>query len=176
MVTSAHLRSSFDIQEIVLEPQRAAVVHGTVYAPDISAFLGRAFSRVSDLAETSGAQLTGPPIARYTVGTGTFDVTAGFPVDRPLPWTDGVESAELPGGPALRIVYVGAYDGIAPAYQAGEAWLAAHHKAHRGDPWESYLDDPDVEQPRTAVYMPFGEGDEEHRVPSQPDRTSAPGT
>jgi effector-binding domain-containing protein len=157
MVTSAHLGSSFDVEQVNLPAQHAWVVSGTVYAPDISAFLGQAFSQVAEAAGASGVQLAGPPFASYTVGTGTFRVSAGFPVDKRARPKSGVEAVELPGGPALRIPHVGPYENIGPAYQAGEGWLAAHHKGRRGDPWECYLDDPDVENPRTVVYMPFSE-------------------
>ena len=78
-------------------------------------------------------------------------------MDRELPPIDGVESQGLPGGPALRILHVGAYDGIGPAYEAGENWLVAHHKTANGAPWESYLDDPEVEDPRTMVCMPYAD-------------------
>ena len=156
MTTPTTTGRSFDVEQVELAPQDAAVRRGTVRPADIPDFLTKAFSAVAEVAGSCGAQLVGPPFARYTVGPDTFEITAGFPVDRPLPHQHGVESAELPGGPALRILHVGAYDEVGAAYEAGESWLAAHHVTHRGDPWECYLDDPDVAQPRTVAYLPFG--------------------
>lgn len=155
MATSSNPGSSTPVEQVELAPQGTAVVRGVVHPADIPTFLGHAFSVVAEAAGTCGAQLTGPPFARYTVGADTFAITAGFPVDRALPQQAGVESDELPAGHALRILHVGAYEEVGRAYQAGESWLAAHHKAHQEDPWECYLDEPEVEHPRTVVYMPF---------------------
>jgi effector-binding domain-containing protein len=51
-------------------------------------------------------------------------------------------------------MHVGSYDGVAAAYTAVEQWLAAHDLSPIGDPWESYLDGPEVPQPRTVVSFP----------------------
>ena len=155
MATPANPGSSIPVEQVELAPQGTAVLRGIVRPAGIPAFLGHAFSVVAEGAGACGAQLTGPPFARYTMGPGTFAITAGSPVDRALPQQSGVESGELPGGRALRILHVGAYEVVGAAYQAGESWLAAHHKAHQGDPWECYLDEPEVEHPRTVVYVPF---------------------
>ena len=164
MAASANLASSFDVEQVELTAQGTAVLRGTVRPAGIPAFLGHAFSVVAEVAGSCGAQLTGPPYARYTVGADTFAITAGFPVDRALPQRAGVESDELPAGPALRVLHVGAYADVGPGYQACESWLAAHHKAHQGDPWESYLGGPEVEHPRTVVYTPFRDwpNDDDH--------------
>jgi hypothetical protein len=49
-------------------------------------------------------------------------------------------------------------DALRGATQAGyiavRQWLEAQDLAPSGDPWESYLDGPDVPQPRTVVSAP----------------------
>jgi effector-binding domain-containing protein len=158
MTTPTDLGAPLDVEQVELTPQQAAFLRGTVAADEISGFLGRAFATVAGAAASAGAQITGPPFARYSVEQGTFDIRAGFPVDRPLSPEGDVECDVLPAGPALRILHVGAYEEVAAAYEAGEKWLAAHHGVSRGAPWECYLDEPDVAQPRTVVYMPYSEG------------------
>jgi effector-binding domain-containing protein len=66
-----------------------------------------------------------------------------------------VSGTELPGGRAARVLYRGPYDGVAEAYEAGEKWLADHRYTPSGLPWESYLDEPDVADPRTVVHLPY---------------------
>jgi hypothetical protein len=135
MTTPSDLGTPLEVEQVDHPVQHAAFLQGHVAPAEIAAFLGRAFAAVAAAAGARSAQLTGPPFARYTVVRGGFDIRAGFPVDQVLPAEDGVECALLPGGPALRVLHVGAYEDLGTAYQAAEEWLTAHHMTHRGDPW-----------------------------------------
>src|SRR6476661_8328658 len=120
MTRAPKLSATRDVEQVDLSPHYAGVLRGTVLAADLPAFLGRAFAVVAEVAGACGATLSGPPYARYTLGPGSFDIAAGFPVDRLLPPVNGVELDDLPGGPALRIVHVGAYDEVGAAYDLAE--------------------------------------------------------
>jgi effector-binding domain-containing protein len=52
------------------------------------------------------------------------------------------------------VLYQGDYAGVGSAYEAVERWLAEHGYVSAGTPWESYLDGPEVAQPRTVVQVP----------------------
>ena len=49
---------------------------------------------------------------------------------------------------------VGSYEGVAATYAAVSDWLSEHGYAASGDAWESYLDGPEVPEPRTLISVP----------------------
>jgi effector-binding domain-containing protein len=120
----------------------------------IPAFLARAYADVLAVLAAQGLRPSGPPFARYGMGDRTFDVEAGFPTTAPVAPSGRVEASELPGGPALVILHRGPYDDVALDLRAGQEWLAANRWIATGDPWEAYLDGPEVAEPRTVVYLP----------------------
>lgn len=143
-----------EITLVELTEQPTAVVRDRVPHDGIGDFLGRAFGSVMGAAAAGGRQVVGPPFARYrpTPDAG-WDVEAGFPVDGPVEGP-GVESGRLPGGAAAQVVHRGSYDSIATTWQRAETWMAEHGYAATDAPWESYLDGPDVPEPRTLIVMP----------------------
>lgn len=146
---------AYDVQHVELTPQATGVVRGRVDVSGIADFLGSAFEEVTAAAAQQGRSIAGPPFARYAIGPDGFAVEAGFPLDDAIPIVGQVEPSALPGGPALRILHVGAYDAVSGAYEAGERWLRHHGRIAAGLPWECYLDGPEVALPRTEVYFPY---------------------
>jgi effector-binding domain-containing protein len=142
---------NYEIHVVDMVGQHAAVVRGTVPHDGIPDFLGGAFGAVLAAA---GGQVTGPPFARYDLVDGDFAIEAGFPVAEPLPPQGSVEEITLPGGTVAQTMHTGSYQGLGAAYAAVEAWLAEHGYEPTGAPWETYLDDPEVPEPRTVVSWP----------------------
>lgn len=146
---------SCDVELRTLTPQSVAVVRAEVRPEDLPAFLGGAFADVAATLARQGLAPTGPPFGRYVPRSdGSFHVEAGFPVERPVTGTGRVEPAELPGGTVARSLYQGPYEGLSDAYAAATDWVRAHGYRTVGHPWECYLDEPDVPQPRTEVFVP----------------------
>ncbi|HVN10824.1 MAG TPA: GyrI-like domain-containing protein [Kineosporiaceae bacterium] len=143
-----------DVELVELEPQEAAIVPGRVRTEDLPAFLGTAFGEVVRVLAEQHLGPAGPPFGRYTPVEAGFDVEAGFPATGSVTHSGRVVALALPGGRAARIRYRGDYAGIGEAYDAVHAWLAARDLAATGQPWESYLDGPEVAEPRTLVYVP----------------------
>jgi effector-binding domain-containing protein len=137
-----------------LQVQPAAVVRARVAVDLIPAFLAGAYAEVLAVLSAQGLGPCGPPFARYGLGERTFDVEAGFPTTAPVAPSGRVEASELPGGPALVILHRGPYDDVARDLRAGQEWLEANGWIASGDPWEAYLDGPEVAEPRTVVYLP----------------------
>ncbi len=48
----------------------------------------------------------------------------------------------------------GDYAAIGATYGALNDWVVANGHVVTGQPWESYLDEPDVPEPRTRVHLP----------------------
>lgn len=143
--------------EITIEQrdaQPAAVVRGRMSVEALPAFLGDAFTEVLKVLEEQHLAPAGPPFGIYRMVEVGFDVAAGFPCTADVTAAGRVEPVTLPGGPAATTMHVGAYDGIAAAYAAVTDWLAGSGYVPSWDPWESYLDDPDVAEPRTVICFP----------------------
>jgi effector-binding domain-containing protein len=146
---------SYEVDLVDLQEQRAAVVRGVVPHHEIGSFLGRAFGEVMAAVDHQDLHVSGAPIARYrSAGTEAWDVEAGFPVHG-VPVAEGrVEAAKLPGGRMAKTLHVGAYADVGQAYAAVQDWLVGHGYAAEGDPWECYLDGPEVPRPRTEIFFP----------------------
>ncbi|WP_153504130.1 GyrI-like domain-containing protein [Cumulibacter manganitolerans] len=143
-----------EISEVPVQP--AAVVKAYVEATQLPQFFGPAFGEVLEAVGRQGRAVTGPPFGRYIPRDGGFDVTAGFPVDGAVTAAGRVTPDELPGGTVATTLHVGGYDAVAAAYEAATTWLEQHDLAVTGVPWESYLDGPEVPEPRTRVCVPCG--------------------
>lgn len=149
---------TYDVELVELEPQPVAVMCSTQPAAGIGAFLGHAFGAVMQVIGAQGLAPSGIPFARYRMAGDQFEIEAGFPVSGPVTADGDVEPSELPGGTAAQTMHVGAYDAVGAAYEALQAWLADNGWQPSGAPWEQYLDEPTVPQPRTLVTFPCARG------------------
>jgi effector-binding domain-containing protein len=145
----------YETQFVDLEAQHTAVVRGHVRADEIPDFLGPAFGEVIVLLDKQGLHPTGAPFGRYRpTEDGGFDVEAGFPVSGVVEAAGRVEPSDLPGGRVARTLHVGSYGDVGAAYDATMSWLVDEGCVVAGEPWESYLDGPEVAEPRTEVFVP----------------------
>jgi effector-binding domain-containing protein len=147
----------------VLTEQPVAVVRGRARPEEIGEFVGSAYAEVLGTLAAHGLTPVGPPVTRYVQGAGgmdsagqaeVFTLEAGFPCVPGFTGTTTVEAGVLPGGEALVATHVGAWTELGEAYAAVETHLAEHGLARAGDPWETYLDGPDVEVHRTILTVP----------------------
>lgn len=146
----------YEINVEQLGEQHAAAVVKQVPIAQIGAFIGEAFGLV--MAELAAQRITpsGPPFARYDMRGSVFEVTAGFPTPLPIASRDRVIATNLPAGTVATTMHVGAYDAVKDAYDAVMEWLPTQSLRPTGDPWEVYLDGPEVMNPRTVVFVPCG--------------------
>jgi hypothetical protein len=101
----------------------------------------------------------GPPFGRWQPQGDGFDAVAGFPSTAPITPVGRVEPQTLPGGLAATAVHRGDYAGVGATYSVLYAWIADHGYVPTAQPWECYLDEPDVPEPRTQVYVPFAKAE-----------------
>lgn len=127
---------------------------GDVPREEVPAFLQQAYPRLFAALQQAGASPTGPPLARYRVDETTFHVTAGVPCAGVTTVPAGVEAGELPGGEIASTIHRGSYETLPEAFHAVIEWIGTNGYQIAGDPWESYLDEPQVSQPRTRVSFP----------------------
>jgi effector-binding domain-containing protein len=147
--------TSVQLTEVTTQP--AAVVRGHAGSADLPAFLGGAFDAVLHALADQHRLPAGPPFARYRANADGFDVEAGFPADGPVEAAGQVVATELPGGRTATAVHRGSYETLGRTYDLVTAWLGEHRFESAGEPWESYLDEPGVPEPRTLVSFPCRE-------------------
>jgi effector-binding domain-containing protein len=145
---------TYEISVEARPEQHAAVVRATVSLDGLSAFLGAAFGEVGGVLAKQGLFPVGPPLGRYRPVERGFEVEAGFPTTRAVVPDGRVEPIVLPGGDIAETVHIGAYERVPAAYGAVMEWLGETGRVVTGDPWEMYLDGPDVADPRTVVCFP----------------------
>lgn len=146
---------AYEVQVETVPAQPAAAVNARVPREAIGEFLGGAFAEVMQALQAQGVFPAGPPFARYAVDEEAFDVTAGFPVSGPIVAAGRVEPTELPGGDRATTLHTGSYEDMPAAFHAVIDWIARNGRQIASDPWESYLDGPEVAQPRTLVCFPL---------------------
>jgi effector-binding domain-containing protein len=137
--------------------QPAAVVRGHVSVDELPAFLGGAFEEVLGVLAAQGREPAGPPFGRYTPAGGGFDAEVGFPSSGAVTGAGRVQATELPGGRTATALHVGGYETIGETYEQLAAWTTSRGCTPVGTPWESYLDGPEVAEPRTLVHLPCEE-------------------
>jgi effector-binding domain-containing protein len=145
----------YETQFVDLQAQHTAVVRAQVTVEEMPEFLGSAFGEIIRALDKQGLHPTGAPFGRYRVlEEGGFEAEVGFPCSDVVKPEGRVEAAELPAGRVARTMHVGAYDDVGAAYEAAISWLIEEGYVTVGAPWESYLDGPEVPEPRTEVFVP----------------------
>lgn len=148
------MTSPYQVELEELRPQPVAVVRGHVEPAEIQAFLGAAFGETLTALADQHLSPAGPPFARWRPTGGAFDVEAGFPSTGPVAPEGRVIADTLPGGPVATVMHRGDYDAVSEAYDVAAEWIGANGYVSAGEPWESYLDGPEVAEPRTVVRFP----------------------
>jgi effector-binding domain-containing protein len=144
----------YETQFVDLQAQHTAVVRGHVATEQIPEFLGAAFAEVITVLDKQGLHPTGAPFGRYRPTDTGLEVAVGFPCSDVVEPLGRVEPDTLPAGRAARTMHVGAYGDVGAAYEASTRWLTDEGCVVAGEPWESYLDGPEVPEPRTEVFIP----------------------
>lgn len=145
----------YEIEQVQLDEQDAAVVAGRMAEAEIGPFLAAAYGEVMGVLQAQRLPVTGPPFGLYSPpDDGVFDLLSGFPCAGPVAPAGRVVPHRLPGGSALQTMHIGSYSDVGGAYQALQSHMAAQGLTSAGAPWESYLDGPEVAEPRTLVTWP----------------------
>lgn len=146
---------TYQVELVELPEQPVAVVRGgRIEVSEVSDFIRAAFAEVFRTIGAQRVEAAGPPFGRFHPMAGTLDAEAGVPVSRAITPTGRVGAGVLLGGPTATVLHRGAYGAVGAAYQALSRWVEEHGYETVGRPWESYLDGPEVPEPRTAVYLP----------------------
>jgi effector-binding domain-containing protein len=150
---------SYQIEVVTLKPQPVLVVEEEVAPEELGEALARIFPAVHGLASRLGAQITGMPFLRYLGMTDGFHIQAGVPIAEPVPGTDDIKAAELPGGKAATTVFFGPYQEVGAAWDAINTWRQERGIEPVFGGWDVYENDPtevsDPSEIRTRLYQPL---------------------
>jgi len=144
----------YHVERVELKEQPTAVVRGLVPKAAIAEFLGGVFGEVMRVIGSQGVHPDGMPSGCYVPTPDGLQVEAGFPTSALVEPSGRVVPSSLPVGPAIQVLHMGPYSAVPAAYGATEAWLVDNNREATGPPWETYLDGPEVAEPRTIVYVP----------------------
>jgi AraC family transcriptional regulator len=152
---------AYSIMERELAAQPVLVIRRRVERAQLAATLGPLFGSIVEVAQRSGAALTGPPFTRFLAwGAGLLTIEAGLPVAAAVPGSAEVQAQTLPAGRVATTTHVGPYDQLLDAYAAMERWIEAQGRTSAGAPWEVYVTDPaahpDPRTWRTELFWPIG--------------------
>ncbi len=124
---------------------------------DLPAQLGRIYSAIGAyLGELGEAPAGGVYAAYYNMDMQALDIEAGFSVTRPVPGKGEIQPGEIAAGTYAICHYTGAYEAMAPAYDA----LAQFAKANGCEPsspvYEWYLNGPETppQELKTDIVFP----------------------
>ena len=153
------MTTDYNIEQIELAPQLALVSQRRVAPAEMGAALADMLPGAHAHISGHGGEIVGMPFLRYLAMTTVFEIAAGLPVANPVPEADGFTLMTLPGGAAITTVHFGAYDGVGAAWEAINAWCAAHGFLSGAPGWDVYENDPtqvaSVDEIRTRVVCPL---------------------
>jgi effector-binding domain-containing protein len=125
---------------------------------ELPAKFQQVFGQVAGYLGPRGIAFEGPAFAWYHMrADGSFDVRAGFYIDKEFSPADGVACGELPEVEAAVTTHTGSYDTLTDAYADIQSWAAESGRRLGEDMWEEYLDGPETppEKTRTRVIWPL---------------------
>jgi effector-binding domain-containing protein len=154
--------STKEPEVVILDPATTATIRDVVPIDELPAFFDRAFSTLAERISAQGIAITGPAFSLYhDHPSDTADVEVGFPTDRTIDPSGGVEPGSLPGGHVARVVHEGGYDELAAAWDRLGEWMSDHGLSFRMPFWEVYLTEPSPEMDpadlRTQLNHPVGD-------------------
>jgi effector-binding domain-containing protein len=130
----------------------AAVIRITIPRTEIQRVMGPGITELMSTLAAQGIAPAGPLFSHHLrLDPDVFDFELGVPVEAPVAAAGRVRPGELPAATVARTVYRGPYEGLGPAWEEFDAWIAAEGRAPAADFWESYLTGPDS-SPDPAVW------------------------
>ncbi len=153
---------SFDVELTEVSARNYYGITNEVSFSEIkSEFFGERFSKISTYLGSDMTLVTAPPFSiteKWDEEAQMAKITVAMASDSKKPGTKEIVKAISYAGPALKITYVGPYEGMSPAYEY--IFETATNKGYTvaGSPWEAYVTDPGSEPDSskwvTEIYLP----------------------
>lgn len=145
----------------IVENERVEVagVRGRLRVTEVREWTRRTLPVVAARLAGAGVRPAGAPVAVLRpCEDGSFEVTAGYPVER-LPMGTRLDRDALPGGQAVRALHSGSWDSLLTTYDRLFEWLVGHGRSPGPLMWEQYVVGPQAGEAsdtwRTIVSCPL---------------------
>ena len=130
-----------EIYEQAAQPTLAVRTHASV--EKLPQVLGEAYGAIGQYLGSLGEAPGGAPfVAYYNMNMEDLDIEAGFPVTKPLPGKETIQSSLMPAGKFATCLYKGPYNECGPAYEELSHWIQEQGYETTGVAYEFYLNDP----------------------------------
>lgn len=141
-------------------PERMILsIRDTASIVTINAKFGNLFGKLSKFMKLNSLPPTGAPLIFYHNYTPeSFDMEVAMPIANAVPVAQGILFTKLAATKSVMVKYFGAYNAIAPVYDALHKYMNDKGLSIAGPPWEEYITDPyaepDTAKWQTNVYFP----------------------
>jgi len=152
--------NDFVIEEVEVEAYPYLAVTDSCSVDMVSAKLGEWYGAIMAHCGENGITPAGQPFAMYHSWDGSATrMTAGIPLSEATEGKDQIESGTMYAGSALKVTYVGPYEGTESAHMSINTYIEENGKEFAGAPWEVYVSDPgnepDPNNYITEIYYPI---------------------
>lgn len=147
-------------QILKTDAQLTAIIRLTIPREEIQNVMGPGIAELMAAAAAQGIGPAGPVFSHHLrIDPDTFDFELGVPVTAPVAAAGRVKAGQLPAATVARTVYHGPYEGLGPAWEEFDAWIAAEGHTAAPDLWECYVagpeSNPDPAHWRTELKRPL---------------------
>jgi effector-binding domain-containing protein len=139
------------VESVEFSGLRCLVVTRRATPRELSTVIPAAATDVDDALRRARIKPHDDLIALYRPQGDTFELKIGRPQAEPAP--DGLEEFDIPSGPVVTTVHVGAYHLIGPATDSLFTWARENGRAPAGYSWETYHHLEDPAAPRTSITL-----------------------
>lgn len=138
--------------EVVDSPAQNALTMRTVTSVgNLPQELGKAYTAIIAYLGEMGEQPSDAAFAAYyNMDMEKLDVEMGFPVARALPGKGDINASVIPAGKSATCLHKGAYQEMAPTYEAMNKWMSDSGLQPTGVVYEFYYNSP-LEVPESEL-------------------------
>lgn len=124
--------------------QATANLHLRIPRREIQNAMGPGLQEVKAALAVQGVEAAGPWFTHHLrTDPEVFDFEISMPVVAPVAAAGRVKPGQWPAMEVVRTIFHGGYEGLGSAWQAFDAWIAAHGHRTGPDLWERYLSGPE---------------------------------
>lgn len=145
----------------LLESGPAISVKDSVPMADLGTFMETYMPMLYMYTIRQGGKMAGPPYSIYYNWDpdGLILVECGIPLEEAIAGEEVIQTAETPGGKAVKGIYYGPYEDMAVVYEAMEQYMTVMKLEPIGLAYEVYVTDPSEEPDpgkwETHIYFPI---------------------
>ena len=152
--------NNYKIEVKQMDGIKALVIKADIPTAEIADNMGPLFGKLMNYMQENGVAPEGPPFAVYysfdPEGNTVFEL--GAPVASVCEGNGEIEFKEYPPTKAVSTMFVGAYTGMMPVYEAMDKYMKDNNLQQEGIVWEVYYTNPSEvapEENQTLIYYPL---------------------